>query len=925
MKRRRVQTPEQKKYGKKMRRRKTGLYAVLILSFLIALVISTLLFLGTYARILMPQIGRAMIQVSRLLPQLEKNEAMLRESYDQMIQSWEKVFDPESEEYANYLAERNAEYEQLVGDTLSWMNRVTKLRVGRDGFIVVIDKETNRILAHPNEDYVGRQAMPLSDLSEDDVVSIQSITSRTKAEDLDLSLKFIEPYRFANQRIQSFETLSEYCSMALYGCFIDNGDTYIVCGVPVAELFSYVLTNALVFSVFFLILIWLFVKWICLVMDSGRETARSLRPKLISYAVLACIVLAAVSWYTQILSNVTNDLKTMEKHANAAVETLNTYRGQREKLNTWLDQFYLTQCSIAAKITNQENKNELKRKDMQTLAEGLNVEYTYLFDQKGKVIVTNSPYDHFDLGDSPEDPTYEFRRLLEGVPTVIKPPVTDDAGRPAEPAQRQYGPGQSDHRSAGIRDRRGQGNAEYCRDHGPRLSGGVYREPGDQQGKPHREFQRLPENRRNAVLRRRQRVRRSVSAADRSPHGKYGQPDHGASADAAGGDHPGDHHPDDAASLSAGCGGAQADGRRFTGSGRRHRRPGGHGRQRPRTLFRHFRSLKRPGEEGPGGALGDEAPARAGADPGAAHSQDRIQAAAAVLPVRSAARALYRHGPERKGRRTEQSGLHYLRKLAEGSEYLRADVLPLPAVRDVYVAVVLINRILYLIARVSNMRVETVCLLLRNALKYICVLIFVYYGLAQFGVDTRTLLASAGILSLMISFGAKDLVSDIIAGFFTLFEGSYKVGDFVRVGSWDGTVTEIGLRTTKVRMNTETKIFNNSSMRDIINSDAVARLILNMPISYDADLPTVEAVLNEELPKLVIPGMVKPPFYAGVQSFEDSSILLRIFFDVNSDDRFPAMRALNREIRLIFDRRGIEIPFNQIVVHETEDLSQRDR
>ena len=135
MKRRRVQTPEQKKYGKKMRRRKTGLYAVLILSFLIALVISTLLFLGTYARILMPQIGRAMIQVSRLLPQLEKNEAMLRESYDQMIQSWEKVFDPESEEYANYLAERNAEYEQLVGDTLSWMNRkIRSTRVHRSGW-----------------------------------------------------------------------------------------------------------------------------------------------------------------------------------------------------------------------------------------------------------------------------------------------------------------------------------------------------------------------------------------------------------------------------------------------------------------------------------------------------------------------------------------------------------------------------------------------------------------------------------------------------------------------------------------------------------------------------------------------------------------------------------------------------------------------
>ena len=194
MKRRRAQTPEQKKYGKKIRRRKTGLYVVLVIFFLLALMISTFLFLGNYAKILMPQIGRAMIQVSRLLPQLEKNEAMLRESYDQMIQSWETVFDPESEEYAKYLAERNAEYEQLVGDTLSWMNRVTKLRVGRDGFIVVIDKATNSILAHPNEDYVGRQAMPLSDLSEDDVISIQTIRARTKAEDLNLSLKFIEPY-----------------------------------------------------------------------------------------------------------------------------------------------------------------------------------------------------------------------------------------------------------------------------------------------------------------------------------------------------------------------------------------------------------------------------------------------------------------------------------------------------------------------------------------------------------------------------------------------------------------------------------------------------------------------------------------------------------------------------------------------------------
>ena len=238
------------------------------------------------------------------------------------------------------------------------------------------------------------------------------------------------------------------------------------------------------------------------------------------------------------------------------------------------------------------------------------------------------------------------------------------------------------------------------------------------------------------------------------------------------------------------------------------------------------------------------------------------------------------------------------------------------------VCVILLNNILYMIARVSSMRVETVCLLLKNAMKYICILIFVYFGLSKFGVQTQTLLASAGILSLMISLGAKDLVGDIIAGFFIMLEGSYKVGDFVTVGDWYGTVVEIGLRTTRVRFFNETKIFNNSSMRDIVNADGpVARKVLLMPIGYDADLEAIEAVLNEELPKLenVIEGLVKPPAYDGVDSFHESSVMLRITIFVNSEYRFKAIRDLNREVKLIFDRRGIVVPFNQLVIHEAKD------
>lgn len=160
------------------------------------------------------------------------------------------------------------------------------------------------------------------------------------------------------------------------------------------------------------------------------------------------------------------------------------------------------------------------------------------------------------------------------------------------------------------------------------------------------------------------------------------------------------------------------------------------------------------------------------------------------------------------------------------------------------------------------------------------------------------------------------------AGLFTLIEGSYKVGDFITVGSWYGTVVEIGLRTTNVRFFAETKVFNNSSMRDIVNLDGgLARMTLNMPISYEEDLVRVEEVLNEELPKLmdVIPGLLKPPVYEGVDAFEDSCISLKIAIYVKTSVRFPALRSLKREVKLIFDRRGIEIPYPQIVVHEARE------
>ena len=71
-------------------------------------------------------------------------------------------------------------------------------------------------------------------------------------------------------------------------------------------------------------------------------------------------------------------------------------------------------------------------------------------------------------------------------------------------------------------------------------------------------------------------------------------------------------------------------------------------------------------------------------------------------------------------------------------------------------------------------RGATIVKLINNFIKYLVVIIAFFLILGAWGVDTRTLIASAGILSLIIGLGAQSLISDIIAGVFIVFEVNFR-------------------------------------------------------------------------------------------------------------------------------------------------------
>lgn len=238
----------------------------------------------------------------------------------------------------------------------------------------------------------------------------------------------------------------------------------------------------------------------------------------------------------------------------------------------------------------------------------------------------------------------------------------------------------------------------------------------------------------------------------------------------------------------------------------------------------------------------------------------------------------------------------------------------------VRVVVLIVRWILSTLSVSLNARGETICRMLRNGIKYISFFVILYFCLAQFGIDTKTLVASIGIFSLVVGLGAKDLIADILAGLFVIFESEFQVGDIVDIGGWRGTVEEIGFRTTKVvDASGDVKIISNSQLVGVVNATKqYSSCLVVIGIEYEESLEHVENILSQELPKMKkkFPEIVDGPFYQGVVELAADSVNIRIAAKCAEKDRGPLQRKLNRELKLIFDKNNINIPYAQIVVNQ---------
>lgn len=211
--------------------------------------------------------------------------------------------------------------------------------------------------------------------------------------------------------------------------------------------------------------------------------------------------------------------------------------------------------------------------------------------------------------------------------------------------------------------------------------------------------------------------------------------------------------------------------------------------------------------------------------------------------------------------------------------------------------------------------------------QYFIVVIGILLSFQFLGIDLTGLAVIFGLLSVGIGFGLQNVTANFIAGLIVMFERPITIGDRVEVGGIEGDVTEINIRSTKIRtLNNISIIVPNTEFvsNNVINyshGEITFRLDVNVGVSYSSDLDTVLKALNEvaeEHPKI----MRIPPHQVHLSGFGDSSwdMHLRVWIP-NVKERYIVRNELHQAIVRKFAELKVEIPFPQRDLHVRSSVS----
>lgn len=212
--------------------------------------------------------------------------------------------------------------------------------------------------------------------------------------------------------------------------------------------------------------------------------------------------------------------------------------------------------------------------------------------------------------------------------------------------------------------------------------------------------------------------------------------------------------------------------------------------------------------------------------------------------------------------------------------------------------------------------------LIKRTITIIIWLLGIITALNNIGVNIATLLGTLGIGGLAVALASQDTIKNIIGGITLISDRPFKIGDRIKFNNIDGTVTDIGLRSTKI-LTLDKRIITiaNSQIVDSpienISGEESRRVVLNLGLTYNTTIEKLNLAIKllQGIPENV--KFIDKNVSATFQNFGNSALIITLIYHIetNSPDLMESISDVNFYILSVFNENKLDFAYQTQTIY----------
>lgn len=214
--------------------------------------------------------------------------------------------------------------------------------------------------------------------------------------------------------------------------------------------------------------------------------------------------------------------------------------------------------------------------------------------------------------------------------------------------------------------------------------------------------------------------------------------------------------------------------------------------------------------------------------------------------------------------------------------------------------------------------------ILRKGVRMIIWIMAIVIGLNNAGYNVGAILAGLGIGGLALAMAAKDTVSNIFGGFTIFADQPFRINDRVKIDGYDGTIIEIGVRSTRLRtLEGRVVTIPNAKFTDApvenVSKEPSRKVVMNLGLTYDTTADQIEQAMDILKKIIESNSSTDEKIVLSFNAFGDFALNIMCIYYIKSGADIPETQTeINLEILRQFNANGLEFAFPTQTLYNIE-------